>query len=330
MHGGTDAPRWTRRSFLTLIAIAAARRAAAADAPTPGAIKLIVPAAAGGSTDRLGRIVASALTRILESPVEVQNVPGDGGVTGMNAVAAAPNDGSVLGLATSTAIVGGKLLSRNARFNPIEDFDWLAILGAYANAMVVTQRSPARNINEWLQLAQSASPPLAFASTSTGSAGHLAGAYLRVEKSARLTHNVVDNVDDGYKLLNEGFIDVLFDGVPNAMIEVPRREHRILAVTSEGRVDAMADVPSFGELWQRWFEVFIGIVAPKDLARNAYFRLAPAVGVLLYEPVHANQMRAAGLKFLGLSGRGTRTYIENEFLRNAQIIATLNDEGMRK
>ena len=274
--------------------------------------------------------MGEALSRILESPVVVENLPGDGGVTGMNAVAAAPNDGTVLGLATSSAVIGGKLLSRSARFNPIEDFDWLAILGTYPNAMIVSQRSPARTIDQWLQMAQQATPALVYASAGTGSAGHLAGAYLRVEKGARLTHNALDNLDDGYKLLNEGFIDVLFDGVPNALTEVARHDARVLAVTSERPVDGLPDAPSFGDLWRRSFNIFIGIVAPKDLTRNAYFYLAPAVGVLLNEPVHADNLRAAGLNFLGLSGRGTRPYIENEFLHNASLIAALNNEGVRK
>jgi tripartite-type tricarboxylate transporter receptor subunit TctC len=329
MEGDTGARRWTRRTFLTLIAIAAAGRAAAMDASAKR-IRLIVPALAGGSLDRLGRIVAASLSRILESPVEVQNMAGDGGVTGMNAVAAAPSDGTVLGLASSTAIVGGKLLSRGARFKPIEDFDWLAILGTFSNAMIVPQSSPARDIREWLELAKQAPTPLVYVSAGTGSAGHLAGAYLRVEKGARLTHNVLENLDDGYKLLAEGFIDVLFDGTPNAMTEVRRRDHRVLAVTSDKREDAFADVPSFGELWQRSFDIFVGLVAPRDLAQSAYSSLAPAVGVLLHEPVHANALRAAGLNFLGLSGRGTRAFIEGEFLRNARLIATLNDEGVRK
>jgi hypothetical protein len=50
----------------------------------------------------------------------------------------------------------------------------------------------------------------------------------------------------------------------------------------------------------------------------------------LYDPVHASELRAAGLSFLGLSGRGTRAYLDQEFLRNATLIATLNDEGVRK
>ena len=321
--------RWTRRQFLSLLAGAIACRAAAAEDVPAGHIKLIVPAPPGVSADRIARTVAAALAEILQTTVDIENIPGDGGVTGINAIAAAPGDGSVLAIAPSTPIIAGKLLSRSARFSPIDDFDWLAILGTYPNAMMVSARSPAHTIDEWLEVARKASPPLVYVSGGTGSAGHLAGAFLRTEKGARLTHNAIDNMDDGYKLLDEGFVDVLFDGVPNAVTEAPPRGQRILAVTSQKRVETLPDVPSFGELWQRWFEIFVGLVAPKTLSQPAYSRLAPAVGVLLYEPVHAAKLRAAGMTFVGLSGREMRSYLDSEFLRNAKLIATLNDEGRR-
>jgi tripartite-type tricarboxylate transporter receptor subunit TctC len=122
----------------------------------------------------------------------------------------------------------------------------------------------------------------------------------------------------------------VFDGVPNALAEAPSRGQRILAVTSQRRVESLPDVPSFGELWQRSFEIFVGLVAPKALTQTAHARLAPAVGVLLFEPVHAANLRAAGLTFAGMSGRDIRGYLDSEFLRNAKLIATLNDEGLRK
>ena len=123
---------------------------------------------------------------------------------------------------------------------------------------------------------------------------------------------------------------MLFDGVPNAMIEAPRAGHPFLAVTSARRVAALPDVPAFGERWPQSFEVWIGLVAPKGLDKAAYFRIAPAVGVLLAERRHVESMQAAGLTFMGLSGAGTIAFLENEFLRNAKLIGLLNDEGLRK
>lgn len=319
-----------RRVLAALAGLAMVRTTGAQPSSPLGPIRLIVPAPAGGSGDKLGRTVADALTAILEVPVRVENVPGNGGVTGTNAIAASAPDGSVLGLAVSSAIIGGKLLSRSARFNPSEDFDWLAILGTYPNVMVVSANSAHRALDTWLAEARKAPQPLVYASFGSGTAGHLAGAYLRYEHGANLTHRTLDSLGEGYALLGEGKIDVLFDGVPNAVVEAPRSGHPIIAVTSARRVAALPETPAFGERWQQSFEVWIGLVAPKGLDKGAYFRIAPAVGVLLAEPRHVESLRAAGLTFMGLSGRGTIDFLENEFLRNAKLIGLLNDEGLRR
>jgi tripartite-type tricarboxylate transporter receptor subunit TctC len=296
---------------------------------SPATIKLVVPVPAGGSADALGRLVADALSGILETRVRVENIPGDGGVTGTNVIASAPRDGSVMGMAVSSALIGGRLLSRNAQFNPSEDFDWLAILGTYPNAMIVTSRSNHTTLEQWLAAAKASRTPLAFGSFGRGTAGHLAGAYLRLEHGANLTHVTVPTLDDGYAMLSDGRLDLLFDGIPNAVVKIPRSGHRILAVTSAGRVPGLPEVPSFGELWQQSFVVWIGLVLPKGVPPPAYVKLASAVGVLLSEPRYADGMRAAGLAFMGLTGAGTRAFVEAEFLRSAKLIARLNEEGWR-
>lgn len=298
-------------------------------AAVPRAITLIVPAPPGGSSDSLGRLVADALSTIMEIPVRVENIAGNGGVTGTNAMAAAPRDGSVLGLAVSSPFIGGKLLSRSALFNPSEDFEWLAILGTYPNAMVLSTRSNHTAIEPWLAAARTATAPIMYGSFGPGTAGHLAGAYLRLEQGANLRHVTLASLDDGYGMLTDGRIELLFDGVPNAIVEVPRSGHRIVAVTSSGRVPTLPDAPSFGELWHQSFVVWIGLVAPKGIAPDAYVRIASAVGVLLGEPQYAEIMRSAGLTYLGLSGAGTRAFVEADFLRSAKLIARLSDEAPR-
>jgi len=320
-----------RRACLALLASAPLAGAALAQsASRTQAIRLIVPYPPGGTNDSFGRLVADALTEIMEVPVRVENVPGNGGVVGTNAIANAPRDGSAMGLAVSSSMIGGRLLSRSAQFNPSEDFEWLGILGTYPNAMIVGSRSNFTTMDDWLAAARKAATPLQYASFGTGSAGHLAGAYLRYEQGANLTHVTLQATDDAYPMLGDGRIDVLFDGLPNAAVRTGRSGHRIIAVTSGARSPALPEVPSFGELWQQSFVVWIGLVLPKGTAFDAYVRIASAVSVLLAEPRHADSMRAAGLTFMGLSGRGTRTFVEAEILRDAKLIARLNDEGLRR
>jgi tripartite-type tricarboxylate transporter receptor subunit TctC len=294
-----------------------------------GTIKLIVPAPAGGSADALGRLVADALSSILETQVRVENIAGDGGVTGTNVIARAPRDGSVIGVAVSSPLIGGRLLSRSAQFNPSEDFDWLAILGTYPNAMIVSSRSNHTTLEQWLAAAKSARSPLVVGSFGRGTAGHLSAAYLRLEQGARHAHVTLPSLDDGYTMLSDGRLDVLFDGVPNAVVKIPRSGHRIVAVTSAARVPALPDVPSFGEIWQQSFVVWIGLVLPTGVPPQEYVKIASAVGVLLSEPRYADGMRAAGLQYMGLSGSGTRVFVESEFLRSAKLIARLNEEGWK-
>ncbi|MEO8303260.1 MAG: tripartite tricarboxylate transporter substrate binding protein [Betaproteobacteria bacterium] len=290
---------------------------------------MIIPAIPGSSTDRVGRIVAETLARILELPVRVNNIAGDGGVAGTNAIAAAAGDGTVLGLGVSSAIIGGRLLSRGARFSPIDDFQWLAILATFPTAMVISRRSPYPDIAAWLASAREGPSTLVYASVETGSAGHLAGAYLRVAKGARLVHRVVQSSEDRYALLSDGTIDVLFDGVPNALIEAPRSGHRIVAVTSAARAPALPGMPSFGELYQQSFDVWIGLMMPKGLETPGYARLQSAVGVLLGDAAFIEGVRSAGASFVGLSGRGALAFLDAEILRYAKLIATLNQEGGR-
>ena len=292
-------------------------------------VTLVVPAPGGVSSDRLGQIVAEALSRILEVPVRIENIGGDGGVVGTNAIAAGAHDGSLLGIGTSVAMVGGRLLSRNARFNPIDDFQWFTIIGTYPTAMVVAGNAPQKDIASWLASARAAAAPLVYASVGTGSAGHLAGGFLRTAQGARLIHRSVEAPEERYALLADGKIALVFDGIPNARLEAAGSDCRIIAVTSAERTALLPDVPSFGELWQQSFDTWFGLIAPKGLDNSAYYRLASAVGVLLGDARFVDSMRAAGVSFLGLSGRGTQAFLDSEILRGAMLIARLSDEGMR-
>ena len=86
--------------------------------------------------------------------------------------------------------------------------DWLGILGTFPNAMIVSSRSNHTTLEQWLAGAKAARTPLPYGSFGTGSAGHLAGAYLRVEHGANLTHVTVATLDDGYTMLSDGRLEL--------------------------------------------------------------------------------------------------------------------------
>ncbi len=317
-----------RLGLLAVLALPVARRGVA---QSPPSITFIVPTAAGGSADRVARVAAFALGELLERRIEVNNIAGAGGVTGTNAIVANRPDGNAMGLGISVPMIAGKLLTPAATYNPVEDFEWLAILGTYPNAMVVSSRRPERSLDEVLASARRATTPLTYGSFGVGTAGHLAGGFLTLEQQAKLVHVPLERVDDGYEQLASGQIDILFDGVPHAVDAAPRAGHRIVAVTSAARVPALPDTPAFGERWPREsFVVWVGIVTPRGLPPEVYSRLSAAIGVMMLEPRHAQALRATGLNYVGLSGPKAKAYVEDEIVRTAGLIARLGGEASRR
>lgn len=287
-------------------------------------VTLILPSAEGGSGDRIGRIVAKALERVIDAPVRVQNVGGGAGVTGTNAIAKVPRDGSFLGLALSSPMVGGRLLSRAAEFSPLEDFDWLAILGTYGNVMVVRQDDPARSFREWLERARDAPQALRYGTIGSASAGHIAGEFLRLVQHANLAHVSFGVNAEGYAALAKGEIDVLFAGVPSARAATVPRPFRVIAVTSNKRDPSMPDVPAFGEFWRtEQFEMWAGIVAPSRLPAETRSRLAAAIGVMLADKRLIAELQQVGVSWQGLAGKDASQFVKDDILRMAKQIGDL-------
>jgi hypothetical protein len=159
------------------------------------------------------------------------------------------------GLAVSSALIGGRLLSRGAQFNPSEDFDWLAILGTYPNAMIVSSRSNHTTLEQWLaagEIGEDAARVRIFRARLRRGPSRPGRTCASSTVPTSPTRRCLLSTT-AYAMLNEGRLDVLFDGVPNAVVKIPRSGHRIVAVTSAARVPQLPDVPAFGELWQQSF-----------------------------------------------------------------------------
>jgi tripartite-type tricarboxylate transporter receptor subunit TctC len=292
--------------------------------PAPAPITLIVPAPEGGSGDRVAHVVAQELETVTEVPVQLRYIPGLYGVAGLNAVAHAGKDGKTLGLSLSTPLIAGKLLSGQADYNPVDDFDWLAILGSYGNAVVVRADNPALTMADWVRRAGTAPKALRYGMAGTASAGHLAGEYLRTEHNARLVPVPYESVAQAYAQLASGELDVLFDGVPSAMVNARGSDFRVLAVTSAKRDPSMPKVEAFGEIWPgQHFDIWAGVIAPQGLAPEARARLAAAVSVMLLDKELPGKLATLGFTFIGLGGADARQFVRDELVRQAGMIARL-------
>ncbi|HEY5364829.1 MAG TPA: tripartite tricarboxylate transporter substrate binding protein [Casimicrobiaceae bacterium] len=303
---------------------AAAQVPADAARPSTPAITLIVPSDESGAAARIAGIVADALTRAAHAPVRVKYIPGVAGVTGTNAIAAAAPDGMTLGLALSTPMIGAKLLSRAARYNPLDDFDWLALFGTYGNALVVRADNPAKSFAGWLASARASPNALRYGTGGIASAAHIAGEYLHVDQHANLVHVPFEAASQEYAALASDDIDALIDALPSARVAADARQFRVLAVTSSARDSALPGVPAFAEMWPgRQFEMWAGIVAPAHLPAAAHAQVAAAVTAMLADAGFARRLTDAGLTWRGLSAADTGVFIRDDIVRMARQIGDM-------
>ena len=315
-----------RRGVLHALALAGAVAACPAGAQSSGDaklgdVRLIVPNPEHGASDRLGRLLAPFLERYLDTTVSVVNLPGMGGVTGMDAVAAAAADGRTLGLAVSTPIVSATLLQRPRAYDVFRDFDWLGIVGTYANAMTVAADAPA-TLPGWIEWARTQRRPLRYATPGVGTAAHFTGEFLRQTEGLDLVHEAFPVVTDAYPKLDDRSIAVVFDGVLNAIDHA--RTRRIIAVTSSKRHPRLPDVPAWAETFPgQSFVVWAGLVAPPQLPAPLRARIGRAVAATLSDSLLRSRLVEHGVELVALTGERAVDFVEQDFIRKAALLAKL-------
>lgn len=209
-------------------------------------LKLIVPYAAGGSADTLGRAIAKHLSDALRQPVVVENKAGAGGLVGSQQVAASAPDGYTLvvsGIGSHVIAPAG-----GASFHPLKDFTHIALFGGPPIALVVNGAQPWHSFEDFVARTRAAGDGISWASPGRGTHGHLTGELLRAALKLNLVHV-------GYKGAGPAVTDLLANQVPAAFMTLSSANAhfasgklRLLALTSPARLPEYPGVPTFAEL----------------------------------------------------------------------------------
>ena len=251
---------------LLIAAFAATPNASAVDYPVRP-IKLVVPYAAGGPTDVLGRLVADYLGRDLKQAVIVENKPGAQGAIGAEAVARADPDGYTLFVAAGSIIVLNPMLYKKLSYDPVKDFRMLALVTDLPVVMEVHPSVPAKTVAEFVAYAKQNPGKLNFGSAGTGGTIHLAGEMFKQMAGIEMTHVPYKGAGPALTDLLSGNIQVMFDSMGTALPPVKAGLLRPLGVSSTQRSPDLPDVPTIAESGYPDYAVSVwyGIVAPSKL-----------------------------------------------------------------
>ena len=226
--------------------LCAAPQGHAADYPTRP-IKLVVPYAAGGPTDVLGRMVGDYLSRDLKQTVVVENKAGAQGAIGAEVVARAEPDGYTLFFTAASIVVLNPQLYKKLPYDPAKDFRMLAMITDLPVLMEVHPSVPAKTVAEFVAYAKQNPGKLNFGSAGTGGTTHLAGEMFRQMAGVDMVHVAYKGAGPALTDLLSGNIQLMFDTLGTALPPVKAGLLRPLAVSSAQRIPDLPDVPTMAE-----------------------------------------------------------------------------------
>ncbi|NDY90272.1 Bug family tripartite tricarboxylate transporter substrate binding protein [Ideonella livida] len=266
--------------------------------PAKGPIKLIIPFAAGGTSDILGRLIAERLQAGLKQTVVVENRAGAGGVLGADAVAKSPADGYTLLLGTIASHAINPAMRAKMPYDAAKDFAPVNLLGTIPNVLLVGTDQPFKNVKDLIAAAKAKPDAIAFASAGMGSSQHMSGELFKLLAGADLAHVPYKGSAPAIQDVIGHQIPSSFETITVALPHIQAGKVRALAVTTAQRSPLLPDVPTMQEAGVKGFEVasWQALYAPAGTPAAVVQRLNAEV-----EKILATTEVKARLYVLGLS-----------------------------
>jgi len=324
----------TRRRALTAAVAAALSLFAAAGVQAQEhwpskAVKIVVPFAAGGTTDILARAMAPELSKAFGQQFIVDNRSGAGGNVGADIVAKSAPDGYTLLMGTVGTHGINRALYAKLPFDPIKDFAPITLVAAVPNVMEMNaDKAKAlgiHNVADFIQYAKANPGKLNMASSGSGTSIHLAGELFKSMTGTYMIH--IPYRGSGPALLDMvgGNADVMFDNLPSSMPQIKAGKLTALAVTSATRSAALPDVPTVEEAGgpalkgyeaSSWF----GLLAPAGTPPEVIGRIQQAVAKSLTTPDIKAKLEAQGAIPSGNTPAEFARLIESEHAKWAKVV----------
>jgi tripartite-type tricarboxylate transporter receptor subunit TctC len=287
-------------------------------------ITLIVPFAAGGPSDVLGRLLAQSMSQTLGQTVVIENVGGAGGTTGAARLARAPADGHTL-LIHHLALAAGATLYNNLSYDTLKDFAPIGLVNQGPFVVVSKNGLPATSIAEFLAYAKAQGRGVTFGHAGVGSGAHLCLMMLQSALGVKFNEIPYRGTGPAMNDLVAGQIDAMCDQTTNSIPQIQGGRVRAYAVTSTARVAQLPDLPTLQQAGLAGFEVTVwhALYAPRGTAEPVVQKLNQALEVALKDPQILARFADLGTVAFAEGQRGpaaARAQLEAEVAKWARVI----------
>jgi tripartite-type tricarboxylate transporter receptor subunit TctC len=276
----------------------------------------------GGVADLLARALGQKLTDAWGQQVIIDNRAGGGGVISMQIAAKAAADGYTLLLGSSTQFSINPALRANLPYDPVRDYTPVTHVAVTPVILTVQSSSPARSLQELIQLAKRPGEMLSYASTGYGGAPHIAGELLKRIAGISMTHVPFKGGGDSIIALLGGHVQLSVGAVSTAQPHMRAGRLRALGVTTMKRMTAIPEVPTFAEQGLpgfevvQWYGVFAPAGLPPPILRKANETLVRALGSAEFR----DQFNGQGVELMQSTPVAFAAYVRTELARWTKVL----------
>ncbi len=305
----------------TGVALFAAASSASAAWPDK-VIRIVVPFAAGGSTDLIARKVAEGLGQRLSANVIVENRPGAGGTVGTEYVARQPADGYTILMGSVSTHGSAPCVYSKLPYDAIKDFTPLTVVATIPNVMSVNQSVPANTLQEFVALLKKDPEKYSFASNGQGTSNHLAAELFKTTAGVSMVHVPYRGSGPALIDLVGGQINMMVDVVMTSYPYIKDGKIKALAVTSPQRSTMLPDVPTVAESGYPGYEamVWFGMLAPANMPEPLREKLTDGLVQTLHAPAMKAYLEQQGAQVSDVAGPAFGTMIKNEISKWCQVV----------
>ncbi|KQQ46008.1 ABC transporter substrate-binding protein [Rhizobium sp. Leaf311] len=320
---------FTRRAALALAASAAGFLSFAGSGQAQSfpdrTITLVVPFAAGGSTDVVARVIAQKMGQELGQQVVVENVAGAGGNLGADRVARAEPDGYTILMGTVATHALNPLILKTKPYDPEKDFAPISLLVVVPNVLVVNPQLPVKTIAELIALLKAEPDKYAYASSGNGTPLHLSGELFKAMTGVSMQHVPYKGSGPALNDLLGNQVSIMFDNLPSSSGHMKSGTLRALGVTTAERASSFPDVPTIAETVPG-YETYTwnALFAPAGTPAAAVDVLKAAAKKALADPDVAARMGDFSAKIVGSTPDELKTHVSKEIAKWEPVVKNAN------
>jgi tripartite-type tricarboxylate transporter receptor subunit TctC len=296
---------------------------AAAETYPSRTVSIVVPYPAGGSVDGVARIITQKLNESLGQHFVVDNrAGGAGGVVGANYVAKADPDGTTLLLTASIHVIT-PFLNNNVPYDVVKDFTPITLIATGPLLVSTSPGVPAGNLKEFFDLVRKDPGKFTFATSSFGSAGHLAIELLKRDAGVDTLVIAYKGAGPALNDLMSGQVQLMADPMLSSLPLARGKAIKALAVTSAKRLASAPEIPTVAESGMSGFEFvsWYGLWAPKNLPPALVEKLQAEIAKIVAQPEVKQLLEQLGFEPVGSTTEYFTKFITTEMEKSAKIIA---------